>query len=124
VDVVRYESKHFGVLTDQPASMRENDLVRVDDLAFTETPDMNEAWSNLDYFPIELSRRFYVLRNEIYNFEQFKKDHLGDEYRCEYGMTPQEEASSSIAITCAAIPVIVGNSIRLVSGVELGDALS
>ena len=90
-DVVRHEAKYFSDLTASPASITENNIVRVDDLAFTDTPEMGEAWSNLDFFPVELSRRFYVLRNELYNFEDFKKDHAGEEYRCDYGMVPQEE---------------------------------
>jgi hypothetical protein len=101
VDVVRHEAKYFGEFTEPPASMSENNIVRVDELAFTDTPDIGEAWSNLDYFPIELSRRFYVLRNEIYNFEDFKKNHAGEEYRCEYGMTPQEDLVDLHAIFVA-----------------------
>jgi hypothetical protein len=90
-DVVRHEAKYFGDLTESPASIGENNIVRVDDLAFTDTPDLREAWSNLDFFPVELSRRFYALRNELYNFEDFKKGHVGEKYRCEYGMVHQEE---------------------------------
>jgi hypothetical protein len=101
VDVVRHEAKYFSALTKPPASISENSIVRVDDLAFTDTPDIRDAWSNLDYFPVELSRRFYALRNEIYNFEDFKKDHVGEEYRCEYGMTPQEELVDLHAIFVA-----------------------
>jgi hypothetical protein len=91
VDVVRYEAGNLGVLTAQPASPSENNLVVVDDLALTEVPEMKEAWSNLDYFPLVLSRLFYLVRNDLYNFEQFKKDHPGEEYPCEYGMAPAEE---------------------------------
>lgn len=91
VDVVRHEAEHFTDLTDRPTSMIENNLVRVEDLVFTDTPEIAEAWTNLDYFPAELSWRFHNLRNEIYNFEQFKKEHIGKVYRCEYGMTPDRE---------------------------------
>ncbi|HEY2445341.1 MAG TPA: hypothetical protein VGI20_06350 [Rhizomicrobium sp.] len=91
VDVLKYEAEYLAGLTDQPASPGENNIVTVDDLAFSEMPEIKEAWRNLDYFPVQLSRAFYSIQNALYNFATFTKDHAGEAYRCEYGMSRPEE---------------------------------
>jgi hypothetical protein len=91
VDVLKYEAKNFLVETDAPASSAENNILEVNDLAFSEMPEITEAWSNLDYFPVELSRSFYSIQNAVYNLVGFKKDHADETYPVEYGMTPSED---------------------------------
>ncbi|MDE5454162.1 hypothetical protein GWE18_15140 [Bradyrhizobium sp. CSA112] len=91
VDVLRHEAEYMVRLTDAPASPSENNIVTVDNLAFNELPEIKEAWNNLDCFPVELSRSFYSVQNAMYNFTEFKKDHDGETYRCEYGMTRSED---------------------------------
>ncbi|MDO9489855.1 MAG: hypothetical protein Q7J32_15890 [Sphingomonadaceae bacterium] len=91
VDVLRYEAELMAELTEQPATPTENNTVIVDDLTFNEMPEIKEAWSNLDYFPVELSRSFYSVQNARYNFAEFKKSHAGETYPCEYGMTRSDD---------------------------------
>ena len=91
VDVLDYEAKNLLEQTAAPASASENNVVEVNDLALSEMAEIKEAWSNLDYFPVGLSRSFYSVQNAVYNLAEFKKDHVGEKYPCEYGMTPSEE---------------------------------
>ena len=62
----------------------------MNDLVLSEMPEIKEAWSNLDYFPVELSRSFYSVQNAVYNLVEFKKDHADETYPVEYGMTASE----------------------------------
>jgi hypothetical protein len=91
VDVLRHESEYMIKLTDPPVSPSENNIVTVDKLTLNQRPEVKEAWESLDYFPAELSRSFYWVQNALYNFAEFKKDHAGEAYPCEYGMTRSED---------------------------------
>jgi hypothetical protein len=91
MDVLKYEAKNFLVATDAPASSAENNILEVNDLALSEMPEIKEAWSNLDYFPVELSRSFYSVQNAVYNLVEFKKDHADETYPVEFGMTASED---------------------------------
>ncbi|MEA3161368.1 MAG: hypothetical protein QOD95_2916 [Gammaproteobacteria bacterium] len=93
VDVLKYEAETHIEKIDPPTSPSENSSVVADDLALSEMPEIKEAWENLDYFPVELSQAFYSVQNELYNFAQFKKDHAGENYPSEFGMTEHEDLS-------------------------------
>jgi hypothetical protein len=91
VDVLEYEAGNLLEKIDPPQSSSENSSVSVDDLALSELPEIKEAWENLDYFPVALSKEFYEVQNELYNFAQFKKDRAGRSFPSEYGMAEHEE---------------------------------
>lgn len=94
VDVLRYEADELLKGTSTPANPSENTTVEVDSLSLSEMPEIADAWENLDLFPVELSRTFYDLRNDLYNFAQFKKDNAGESYPLDYGMaTPGDLAA-------------------------------
>jgi hypothetical protein len=81
VDVLRYEAEnHVKKIFDPPTSPSENSSVVVDDLTLSEMLEIKEAWENLDYFPVKLSKEFYEVQNQLYNFANFKKDHAGENY--------------------------------------------
>jgi hypothetical protein len=99
VDVLKYEAESLLEEIEPPDSSGENSCIEVDDdLALSDMPEIKEAWENLDYFPVELSRAFYLVQNELYNFAQFKKDHAGEDYPSEYGMTEHEDVGALRAI--------------------------
>jgi hypothetical protein len=92
VDVLRYEAETLVKETDPSASPGENSSVVVDDLTLSVMPEIKEAWENLDYLPVELSRAFYKVQNALYNFAQFKKLHAGKNYPS-IGMTKHKDLS-------------------------------
>jgi hypothetical protein len=91
VDVLKYEAEYRLKEVEPPASSSENNIAVVDEFAFSEMPEIKEAWGNLDYFPVVLSRAFYLVQNDLYNVAEFKKDHAGESYSLVYGMTEHED---------------------------------
>src|SRR5262249_24937174 len=91
LDVLKYEAQEYLGATELPKDSSGNDITDVDDVALSNLDEIKEAWQNLDYFPVELSRAFYDVQNDLYNFAQFKVDHEGEVYKREYGMRPYED---------------------------------
>src|SRR5262245_47776040 len=65
LDVFKYEAKEYLSATELPKDSSGNDTTDIGDIALSSLEEIKEAWQNLDYFPVELSRAFYDVQNDL-----------------------------------------------------------